>query len=267
MNTTNDIALSLIVATVVPGLLISIIIALVITYKGRQARYAAWTKETKAKFNREILLAQLEIREQTLKNISEELHDNTGQVLSLVVLSLSAIEFNDTESDVVRLHNSIDLIQKVVSGLRDLSWAMDAGNMLRTGLPEVIRQELILLEKTGRFHTAFHCSGLEGRFDASKETIVYRIFQESMTNVIKHAQATELSVAIQFYSNEVQLSVSDNGIGFDESDVSSDAYKKNGSGLANMKKRAALVGGSLVVKSGPSQGTTIVLIIPVGDKL
>jgi two-component system, NarL family, sensor kinase len=266
MNPITNSAISLVSAAIVLFLLIIVIVSLLIIYKTRQARYAAWAKETKAKFSREILLTQLEIREQTLKNISEELHDNMGQVLSLVVLNLSAIEFTDNVSDAVRLHNSIDLVQKVVAGLRDLSGTMDAGSILRAGLPAIMRQELILLEKTGKFRTIFRCTGLENRFDSSRETIVYRIFQESMTNVIKHARATELSVSIQFFPNEVRLSIADNGIGFDQKAVTNDAHPKNGSGLANMKKRAELVGGGLVVKSGPSQGTTILLTIPMNDK-
>jgi two-component system, NarL family, sensor kinase len=266
MNRDKDIALVFFATAITLAFLIIFVSALLVVYKNRQARYTAWAKEAEAKFSREILLAQLEIREQTLKNISEELHDNMGQVLSLVVLNLSAIEFADTVSDEVRLHNSIDLVQKVVAGLRDLSGTMDAGSMLRAGLPEVMRQELVLLEKTGKFRTVFQCTGLENRFDSSRETIIYRIFQEGMTNVIKHARATELSVSIQFFPEEVRLYIADNGIGFDQTAVISNAQQKSGSGLANMRKRAALVGGTLVVKSGPSQGTTILLTIPMDDK-
>jgi two-component system, NarL family, sensor kinase len=265
MNGSNDIILFVVVAAIAFLLLIIFVIMLLFLSKARQSRYALWSKETEVKFKREILLTELEIREQTLKNISAELHDNLGQLLSLVVLNLSAIEIADSGPDAVRLNNSIDLTQKVVAALRDLSGTMNAGIMHKAGLPETIRQELNLLEKTGKFYTDFQCSGPELRFDPSRETIVYRIFQESMTNAIKHAHATALKVAIHFTANEVQVSISDNGIGFDEADALRGGDQKKGSGLENMKRRAGLVKGILVVKSEPSKGTRIMVTIPIGQ--
>jgi signal transduction histidine kinase len=264
MNGWNDIILYIVVAAISFLLLIIFVIMLLFLSKARQDRYALWSKETEVKFKREILLTELEIREQTLKNISTELHDNLGQLLSLVVLNLSAIDIPDSSPDAVRLNNSIDLTQKVVAALRDLSGTMNTGIMHTAGLPETIRQELNLLEKTGKFHTDFQCSGPELRFDPSRETIVYRIFQESMTNAIKHAHATALQVAFHFTENEVQVSISDNGIGFDEADPLRGGDQKKGSGLENMKRRAELVKGTLVIKSEPSHGTRIIVTIPIG---
>jgi two-component system, NarL family, sensor kinase len=265
MNGWNDIILYVAVAAIGFLLLIIFVIMLLFLSKSRQDRYVLWSKETEVKFKREILLTELEIREQTLKNVSAELHDNLGQLLSLVVLNLSAIEISDNGPDTVRLNNSIDLTQKVVAALRDLSGTMNTGIMHKEGLPETIRQELNLLEKTGKFDTDFQCSGPELRFDPSRETIVYRIFQESMTNAIKHSHATALKVAVHFSANEVQVSISDNGIGFDEADPLRGGGQKKGSGLENMKRRAGLVDGILVVESEPSQGTRITVTIPIGQ--
>src|SRR5450432_332385 len=114
MNGRNDIILFVAVAAIAFLLLIIFVITLLFLSKARQDRYALWSKETEVKFKREILLTELEIREQTLKNISAELHDNLGQLLSLVVLNLSAIETANSGPDAVRLNNSIDLTQKVV---------------------------------------------------------------------------------------------------------------------------------------------------------
>src|SRR5580698_3870833 len=102
-NNNADIVIIIISATVVLFILLTFIIVFIFMYKSRQARNELEIKGIEEKYNQEILKTQLEIQEQTLKNISEEIHDNMGQVLSLVVLNLSAIEFTDLELDASRI--------------------------------------------------------------------------------------------------------------------------------------------------------------------
>lgn len=260
MSTNNsDIVIIIVSAAVALLLLLVFIISFLFIYKNRQVRSEAALKSVTERYNREMLQTQLEIREQTLKNISEEIHDNMGQVLSLVVLNLSAVQLEDVESATSRIARSTALVQKVITDLRNLSKTLDAENMLKVGLRDIIAYELELLEKTGRLRTFFSSAGSEVRLEASRETIAYRIVQESLNNVIKHAQATELHVSMRFDAASLVISIADNGGGFD----AAVSFLKNGAGLKNMRNRAKLIGGDLEVRSVISSGTTIVLAVPV----
>ena len=109
----TDIIILIISATVALLILLTFIIVFMFIYKNRQARNDLVLKGVEEKYNQEILKTQLEIREQTLKNISEEIHDNMGQVLSLVVLNLSSVEFEDPPAAASKVERSTHLVKKV----------------------------------------------------------------------------------------------------------------------------------------------------------
>jgi signal transduction histidine kinase len=262
-NGNSDIVIVIVSAAGALLLLLIFIISFLFIYKNRQVRNAAELKGVMERYNQEILKAQLEIREHTLKTISEEIHDNIGQMLSLVVLNLSAVELNDPDSANTRILNSTELVKKVITDLRNLSRTMSSETMIDTGLTEMISNDLELLDKTGRFRTRFKSTGKEQRLDPSQETVVYRIVQESLNNVIKHAEATELEVGIRFTEERMTIQIADNGIGFDPSPTLP-AAAGNGSGLRNMRSRAKLIGGEIEINSRHQKGTTIELTIPIG---
>ncbi|MDP4261150.1 MAG: sensor histidine kinase [Bacteroidota bacterium] len=243
-------------------ILLFFIVSFLFIYKNRQVRHRAEMESVKEKYNQEILKTQLEIREQTMKNISEEIHDNVGQVLSLVVLSLSAIELNDTTKAAAKIESTTKLVEKVVSDLRNLSKTLDADNVANVGLVAIIKFELELLEKTGVYRTLFRLSGTEKKLNGSKEIVLYRIIQESLNNIIKHAKATMIKISLDFSDTQLQVEITDDGKGFDAGDSGEKNMHRSGAGIKNMKKRANLIGGSLAVKSVPSMGTTVSMIIP-----
>jgi two-component system, NarL family, sensor kinase len=261
INTNSDIIVLIISACLVFLLLLIFIVAFMFIYNKRQLGNELALKHVREKYDQEILKTQLEIREQTLKTISEEIHDNMGQVLSVVVLSLSAIEFTDPELDASRIENSTKLVKRVINDLRNLSKTMDAENMARVGLPAIIRYELELLDKSGLYRTFFDCQGQEYRLEPSRETVVYRIVQESLNNVLKHARASEVRIMVVFEPDNLRIGISDNGVGFDVMQQGGD-----GAGLKNMKKRIALIGGSLNIVSEAGAGTRLELVVPVRMK-
>jgi len=248
--------------TIVLLLLLCFIILFLFVYKARQERHKRDMQEIKKQYDQEILKTQLEIKEQTLKNISEEIHDNVGQVLSLAVLNLSALEFKDAEKASQKVDNITRLVEKAVSDLRNLSKTMDASNITQVGLTAIIQFELEMLEKTGMYKTAFALSGIERRLTASREIVIYRIVQESLNNVMKHAQATSVEMALAFSETHLVIDLADNGRGFDVADINKGTIRRNGAGIKNMTSRAALIGGELTIKSVPSFGSRVILSIP-----
>jgi len=120
---------------------------------------------------------------------------------------------------------------------------------------------LDLLDKSGLYRTFFDCQGQEYRLEPSRETVVYRIVQESLNNVLKHARASEVRIVVAFGPDNLRIGISDNGMGFDVMQQGGD-----GAGLKNMKKRIALIGGSLNIASEAGAGTRLDLIVPVKTK-
>jgi two-component system, NarL family, sensor kinase len=267
MQSGNDIYYTIISLTLVLILLLGFIVSFLFIYKSRQAKHRVEMQSVKEKYDREILKAQLEIKEQTLKNISEEIHDNVGQVLSLVVLSLSAIELNDIEKASVKIESITRLVETAVSDLRNLSKTLDAENIASVGLPALIKFELELLEKTGVYQTSFKLSGTEQKLDDQHEIVLYRIVQESLNNIIKHAGANSIKIGLNYSGRHLNIEIADNGIGFDIAAEAEKSIYKNGAGLKNMKRRAGLIGGSFDISSVLSEGTTVSVTVPLAQSI
>lgn len=263
VSSNNDIYVMIISVTVVLLILLVFIISFLFIYKNRQMKHRIEMESVKEKYNQEILKTQLEIKEQTLKNISEEIHDNVGQVLSLAVLNLSAIELHDTVRAADKIERITRLIEKVVADLRNLSKTLDSENIANMGLATIIRFEMDMLEKTGIYKTSFELTGQEKRLNGEKEIVLYRIVQESLNNIIKHAKATFIKVILSFSDSQLNIEIADDGRGFENFLTEKNIYN-NGAGIKNMKRRAQLIGGSFDIKSVPSTGTTISLAIPYG---
>lgn len=213
-------------------------------------------------FRHELLQTQLEIQEQTLKNVSQAIHDNIGQVLSLVKLNINTMDI----SEPIRLSNKIDdsktLITKAIQDLRDLSKSLHTDHVNELGLIRSMEYELEMVQRTGSYKIQFNVKGNAYRLEQQKELIFFRIIQEALHNIIKHAKATTITVEIIFEPGLFTLKINDNGVGFDASRIASDNYKGSGLGIRNMYNRAGMINADFKLNSGPGQGTTLIFSLP-----
>lgn len=214
----------------------------------------------KDNFQQELLRTQLEIQEQTFKTISQEIHDNIGQVLSLAKLNLNRVEMENPHVE-SRINDARDLVSKAIQDLRDLSRTLNTENIVSIGLMKAIEMELAMIEKTGLVQTRWQVAGQVLRLEPQKELILFRIVQEALHNIIKHAQATFVSVQAIFKENALQLSISDNGRGFDSA-----GGEMQGSGLRNMQSRARLIGAEWRINSVRQGGTQIFISLSVENR-
>ena len=214
-------------------------------------------EQLKVMFQQELLKTQMEIQEQTFKTISQEIHDNIGQMLSLAKMNLSKFEIDRENSDEAVL-SAKNLVSHAVSSLRDLSKTLNTETIATIGLLKSIELELQLVEKTAGIKTAIEINGPQQRLEPQKELIVYRIVQESLHNSIKHALPKNLNVQANFVDSILHLSICDDGAGFDYSGISG-----HGSGLRNMQSRSKLIGADWNIESSPGNGTKIILTIPI----
>ena len=236
------------------------IIVLVLVYRRKQVEYILEQNRMKTAFEKELLEAQLEMQEQTLKHIAQEVHDNVNQTLGLAKLHLATIRLPDQNGTAQKLSDTKELVGKAITDLRQLSKSLHAEAVLAGGLVKAIETELSLISKTGLFQTRFTVCGETVAIDPKKEIILFRTVQEMLNNAIKHSGAPLIDVQLAYTPDGLQLTVSDNGTGFDYEVVAADPEK--GIGLRNVQNRTKLIGGSLQIGS-TAEGTKIRLSLPI----
>jgi signal transduction histidine kinase len=229
----------------------------------QQARLAAL--EEQQVIRRELLQHTVHAQEDERARIARELHDETAQTLSAFTLELATLQNDklrkpENKQIVERLQAlSRDMSQGLYRLVRDLRPAQLDDLGLVPALRFLIEQDL----HQGGIEIAFDVRGTPHRLDPLMETVLFRVAQEALTNLARHAQVREGRLEIIFAKNDVTLRVSDNGRGFDPTE---NFRPPHGWGLAGMKERIEAVGGTLSVHSAPGQGTLIEAFIPMEDK-
>ncbi|MES2847819.1 MAG: ATP-binding protein [Bacteroidota bacterium] len=203
----------------------------------------------------ELLKTRLEIQEQTLQNISEEIHDNIGQVLSLVKLNLNTFPENLGDEVQKKLHDTELLLSKAIEDLRDLSQSMNTDKINSLGIEAALEQQLKQLQKTGKFTTKLHVGGNKFTLPPQKEMVLFRIVQESLNNAVKHSSAKNIEIELMYRPGcGLVLQITDDGNGFNPE---TNHPSKTGIGLKNIHNRASLIGAVFSLHSSLNNGTTI----------
>lgn len=218
----------------------------------RRFQYKQDLQLIQTRFEKTLLETQLEIQEQTFTQISQEIHDNIGQVLSLVRLNVSRLSSAGNEESISQTDR---LLGQAITDLRHLSHNLNSDYLKRSGLVEALAQLLNNLERTGKFTTSFTRDADAEHFTDDDSIILYRIVQEVINNIIKHADASRIAIDISDDKTSTFITVSDNGRGFDTTVV------EGGIGLKNILSRAQMIGGSVDIKSVANQGTTVTITV------
>lgn len=245
-------------------MLIGFIIFFIISYYRRQINFVNEKKDLKTEFTQTLLNTQLEIQEQTLKTISEEIHDNIGQALSLAKLKLNTLKYDQPDLLVERINDSRELVSKAIRDLRDLSRSLNTDSIASMGLVRAIEQELDIFRKSG-FQTTLYTEGEIRKMEPQKELILFRIVQESLNNIIKHAEARTIRITALYSSNELDLQVEDDGKGAEANSLDMEGNSFRSLGLRNMYNRAGMIGGTFSIHSVPGTGTIVKLTIPINN--
>ncbi len=236
------------------------LILLVIVYNRRKKRHIEEKALMKLTFDSELIKSQLEVQEQTMQTIGADLHDNIGQLLSLTSLTLNSIELDNQPKARQKIDAAIDLTVRSIKEMRLLGKLLQGDQLMVLGLPEAIRYEVNFMERSGHFEINYAIEGEPpANNNADKDLIIFRILQEILNNIIKHAIATEIVINLEYLSNQVKLEVGDNGIGFNTDELPAG---QSGMGLHNIRKRAGIIGGEVAIRSNPGEGTQITIFIP-----
>jgi len=246
----NDL---LIIGTTLIVLLLGLtLVFLFLFIQRRKQKYLLERKETQAKYDKELAKSQNEIRERALENLSWEIHDNVGQLLSISKMQLNRLETKISDENKNDLAEVTSLVSKSLQDLRALSKSLNPVSIKEIGLIKALELEINRYNRLNFIKAKLNIVNESFRLDKEKETILFRIVQEFITNAIKHAKASELNVTLLYKNDELEITVKDNGIGFDMNN------KKiiKGVGLFNMEGRAKLINATFGMNSIKNKGTT-----------
>lgn len=241
------------------------IIYFMFLYQKKKFRYQKEMLEMREAFGQTLLQSKLAIQEQTLDHISKELHANLSHLVSLININLAELlplTPTETRENVIETKS---LVKQLMGEVKALSASLNTDHIMHIGLTKALENELGRLGK--KYAITVTKTGEEYRLKPDHETILFRLCQEVLNNVIKYAEASQIMASLSFNPDIFILSISDNGKGFSVEQAMKSSAEKQSTGLLNMKKRALLINGDIIISSVLGEGTTVTIQLPNPDKL
>ncbi len=207
--------------------------------------------------------AIINAEENERKRIAADLHDGVGQMMSAAKMNLSAFENEITFKDELQkmsFERLIGLVDESCKEIRSVSHQMMPNALLKSGLASAVKEFLDKIDNR-IIKINLHTEGLQERLDSNTETVLYRVIQECVNNVIKHSGANNLDISLIKDADGISATVEDNGRGFD----TMDKQKFEGIGLKNISSRVAFLKGTVDFDSSPGKGTLVAIHVPIAS--
>jgi signal transduction histidine kinase len=233
----------IIITTLFILLLAVFVVTLMYKYKKRQQQY-----------EEDLLTARLEMQEQTLLHIAKELHDNISSRLARSKLTLNTLTYHQPDVTESNVAGCVEDLTIIMNDLRALGQSLDADYITANGLQAALRQELERTQKRTSIAAVLLTSGNIPLLSDAAELLIFRIVQEALQNIYKHAGAGSVTITLAAGNPALTITIADNGRGLGTAPT-------KGSGIINMKRRAAAIGGRLQLKATPGGGLTIEIVI------
>src|SRR3984957_5912195 len=195
-------------------LITGFIIYFVVLYRNRQLKNKQEQEKRESSFRQELLKTRIEMQDQTLSRVSREIHDNITQVLSFVKLNLALVDTSDDPQRTEKITESRELVAQAISDLRDLSKSLSLEHITSQGLVKTIEAEAARVTKSGIIRAVVVTEGDVIPLGEQRELVLYRIFQESINNALKHANAKDFKIVLKYIPEMFILTLEDNGSGF-----------------------------------------------------
>jgi len=187
----------------------------------------------------EMAKIRIENQENLLKSISWELHDNIGQLLSVSKMQLSMLPEQPTDLSKKMVNDTLDVLSRVLEDVRSLSKSLNTDSVGFMGLVKATGFEIDRLNRIKFLNAKFNITGKPYPLKSDDEIVLFRILQELISNVIKHAKASEFDLHFHYSDNGLEITAQDDGIGMD---ISKEHY---GIGLKNIVSRIKFLNGSI----------------------
>lgn len=229
-------------------------------FAAQQSRLQAL--EQQEEIRRELLRHTVQAQEDERARIARELHDETSQILSAFILELATLR--ELAKHKPQIKNIVDKLQELSrqmsQGLYSMVHDLRPAQLDDLGLAPAIQSLLNSECHPNGLSVTFEVNGAQKRLDSLIETVLFRVAQEALTNVARHAETNKATVCLDYAQETITLGVLDSGRGFDPNEP---LHPPRGWGMEGMRERVEAVGGRLVLHSAPGHGTTVQAIIPL----
>lgn len=257
---TSSTTLIILITTFTVIILVVVIIIIFSIFQNRKVKFQYEQKEAEQRFEEEIIKSQLETREQTLQNISWELHDNVGQLLSVARMQLNMLQPTVAENQKNLVQETGEIISKSLQEIRTLSKLLNPEVVKNIGILDAVKLEVDRFNRLNFINATLNVLGEPVPIDHKDEIILFRILQEFLSNSVKHSKTDKLEVTLNYTDKSLVIIAQDFGVGFDDNTV------KKGSGLLNMQSRAKLIYTDFQLKSDKEKGVSLTLTYPLARK-
>jgi signal transduction histidine kinase len=248
------------------GLFICIAVVLiffVMYFQRKKYEHKEELLSTQEKNKRQLMQSKLEVAEQTRLYIAQELHDNISTLSSILKINIGLVLSETNEQKKIELLNqSNDLARTLTTEIKQLSVALNTDRIVQMGISQAIGMEITRIRKLNLFDVLYNVTGEEWLIPADRQIIIFRICQELLHNILKHASPQKVEVTLDFTPDRLVIDIKDNGKGFVMEDRPVPAAGTDGSGLINLPNRVKLIGGALYLDSAPGKGTHSTIQIP-----
>jgi signal transduction histidine kinase len=217
----------------------------------------------------DLLQRLINAQENERKRVAQELHDELGQALSGLALRVGILEHyiqQNPEQASTQLNDIRSLIEDTSDAMYDLILDLRPSTLDDLGLASALRDYADRVLKDSEIAFDLHAEGLEERLPPTIETSLYRVFQESMSNIVHHAEASSIQVRLRRYNGTFEGIIRDDGKGFDVSAVLMDGSSPRGLGLMGIQERVAQCGGTVRFVTEPGAGTQVHVEVPLGEE-
>jgi signal transduction histidine kinase len=206
----------------------------------------------------------LQIQENERRAIARELHDEIGQILTATKINLEVIRRNESSNDLaLRLDDGIAILDECLQKVRNLSLDLRPSILDDLGLVAALRWQLERLDHHVGLEGRLIAEGIQERFDPDLETACFRIAQEALTNIAKHAKAHHLEIELKLCHEGLALSIRDDGVGFDVDRALTEAIHGESFGILGIQERVTLLNGKFEIKSTAGMGTIVTVRFPL----
>ncbi len=202
--------------------------------------------------------AMIEGQEKERQRIANDLHDDLGGLMATVKLHFNALKDKQTPE---LFDKTTHLLDEAYQKIRSIAHAKNSGVIAKQGLLKAINNMADKISSSNKISIHVMDYGLENRLENSLELTIFRIIQELVTNILKHADATEATIHLTNHKESLNIMVEDNGTGFNPSQITT---KNKGMGISSIDKRVAYLEGTMAIESDEvNKGTTIIIDIPI----
>lgn len=253
----TQLLLFILFTVVVMLLLVSIIFILFMVFNKKRINYLLEKKEIQRQAEIEYVRVRIETQEYLLKNISWELHDNIGQLLSVSKMQLSMLPEQQSESSKKIVNDTMEVLSKALEDVRSLTKSLNSESVGFMGLIKATGFEIDRLNRIKFINAKLNIVGIPTQLKSEDEIVLFRVIQELISNVIKHAKASEFLLSLNYSDTSLEIISQDNGVG-----IKTDT-PNYGLGLKNIVSRIKLLNGNIEFKNNETGGLITKIVYPI----